>query len=397
MDASTSAAPRSGSADCEGDDEDAVRRCLVMVAQAQDADAGGASETKLAGLVLLLHLMRKREQRKAGAVIEEDAVGDLARRAFAALDETFMCRLAAGPTTIGVAAAVMAALARATEEVGADPKLWRVARVALRTIARCSANPTAAVSETAAMDVLEASRRSVASCRVLPEEKPECPDHIALAAAIVAPSPTPQTAGDASPPWPRAVVRAANALLMSGLRRTSAARRAIALGNLPPDLLTRVATVLAAVAASPTGSAHANTSGAPRSAPASSPPSASDAFPLEALRTLALWLDPAALSPRLGCHVAAEFAQGAPCAPPQPPPWLGSIRRALAVVSAFSFLLPPSPSSSSPFPAALHKATLPLPLPQLTPLSLRPPPPLLICAWRLLTSASARCRIASQR
>ena len=88
-----------------------------------------STSSKCAGLLLLLHILQHRKTK------------EVADRAFERIDEAFLIGLAnqsgAGgdPAALNLVVSVSQALASLSETVASDPKLWRVARECLHSVA----------------------------------------------------------------------------------------------------------------------------------------------------------------------------------------------------------------------------------------------------------------------
>ena len=238
-----------------------------------------STSSKCAGLLLLLHILQHRKTK------------EVADRAFERIDEAFLIGLAnqsgAGgdPAALNLVVSVSQALASLSETVASDPKLWRVARECLHSVAdRATTTGEIAGCEGG----LDLALSSLQSLRVVEDERPECPRHLQDAVRIVLAS----AGGD---PGASAARDGATALLRVALSRMSSQRRSLAILNLfngpsSSSSFERVATALV-------GSCSSSASGG--TAPTS-------LAPLDAVGALRYWLEPAC--------VAAHFPSPLACA-----------------------------------------------------------------------------------
>ena len=165
-----------------GSVSEAEAKCLGMIKAEQ------TRESKLAGLLLLLHLLKNTQVDRK----------QLADRAFGALDEDFLADLASNAKSLELCVSVSQTLARLSTSVSSDPKLWRVAQKGLSVLCAQMAQTSVEGEEedsgktwddvvpvAVAEDTLELVEISLQSLKVVEDTRPECPQYLEDAVKVL--------------------------------------------------------------------------------------------------------------------------------------------------------------------------------------------------------------------
>ncbi|QDZ25105.1 hypothetical protein A3770_16p76230 [Chloropicon primus] len=249
--------------------------------------AGGTKEEVLAGMLLLLHLLK---------TIKTTGASELARKAFANLDPRFLESLA-GDSHKGMdlVTAVCSTLGGLSEEVMSDGKVWGIASSCLRS---CAASLCPMTTLEAVLDLCT---KALESLKVVEDERPECPMHLRDACRIVLAL---RGKGEEGELARQRAVR----LLWVALSRMSSQRRVLAVLNLEELDAAEGGRDRSSSSSSSSSSSHfervatALVSAMNTSSPSSldrrkgsngeSSSSSSSLTPLEAVRALGFWLEP---------------------------------------------------------------------------------------------------------
>ena len=215
--------PRASKAMAEGSDREessaqagtseesvSTEKCLLLI-------SSKANESRFAGLLLLLHILRKE--------CEEDVRKRVAERAFERLDEIFFLQLASSESTLELATHIGAGLAQTSHLICSDMKLWRVITTGLNTISQSSTLDDDKRHGVAG-ELLALAEKAINLCKVIPDEIPEYPQHIHTFVDMLL---------DRERAWPDEIVLRLVTVLHMALNRMSSERRSIAIMNISAD------------------------------------------------------------------------------------------------------------------------------------------------------------------
>ena len=323
-------------------------RCISLI------KPNNTKENKLAGLLLLLHLLKqnknkeKKKKKKKETETSSSSSSEhsehseqqqeqrehehdpdqgegqgpssrcvyLAEQSFLALDESFLSHLCShswrDTASVSLALSVCHTLARLSTQVASEPKLWRIANKTLHAAAQAAQAAQEEEEEeeeeegdegdrskrgtrAGAEDVLELVLVSLQSLRVMDETRPECPRHLQDIVTLLVNS------------QGQAELGLAIKALWTALSRMSNERKVLTIINLCSSSSSSSNGIRASyrnVVNILVRTAGANIANTKRS-------SSSSLAPVDAIRALGLWLDPECLV--VARVTAAEAKEWLPC------------------------------------------------------------------------------------